>query len=244
MILGKNKAFLFDTGLGMDSIAPLVKQLTTLPVFVLNSHTHFDHIGGNYEFENVLALKTSYTIKNSKEGWNHDAIKDEVSKRALCLEKLPNLDTAQYKVRSFKIAHFVKDGDEIDLGARKLKIISVPGHTVDAIALLDSTNGYLWTGDTFYEGPIYLFAEGTDLLAYEKSIAKLAGLAKHFKKVFPSHNNPISEPERLIALQSDFNEMKNGNAQQKETDSSMLLFPFPYFSFLIDKGQLKRLRSK
>ena len=244
LILGKNKALLFDTGIGADSISPLIKQLTNLPVLVLNSHTHFDHIGGNYEFRNILALNTSYTIKNSKEGWKHEAIKDEVTRSAFCLQRLPGFDTAQYHTRPFKILQFVKDGDEVDLGGRKLKIISVPGHTIDAIALLDKTNGYVWTGDTFYEGPIFLFAEGTDLFAYEKSIAKLAKIAHQIKKVFPSHNNPISEPKRLIELESNFLKIKSSQVKPTDGGSNLLLFEFPYFNFLIRKPLLEKLLAK
>src|SRR3569833_230168 len=47
LIIGSNKALLFDTGMGMDHVSPVIKQLTRLPVWVLNSHTHPDHIGGN-----------------------------------------------------------------------------------------------------------------------------------------------------------------------------------------------------
>ena len=244
LIIGKSKALLFDTGIGADSISPLIKQLTNLPILVLNSHTHFDHMGGNYEFKNILALNTNYTIKNSKAGWNHDSIKDEVTMRAFCLQRLPVFDTAQYHTRPFKILQFVKDGDEVDLGERKLKIICVPGHTMDAIALLDKTNGYIWTGDTFYEGPIFLFAEGTDLLAYEKSIAKLAKMAPQLKRVFPSHNNPISQPERLIELKTNFIKMKSSQVKPTDAGSNLLLFQFPYFNFLIGKAQLETFRTK
>jgi len=244
LILGKNKALLFDTGIGVDAISPVVKQLTKLPILVLNSHTHFDHIGGNYEFKNILALKTSYTLKHSKEGWDHDSIKDEVTKGSLCLQRLPGFDTSYYYIHPFEISRFVKDGDEVDLGERRLKIIAVPGHTMDAIALFDKTNGYLWTGDTFYEGPIYLFADGTDLLAYEKSIAILAKMAPQLKKVFPSHNNPISQPVRLVELKNNFLKMKTGKANPTDAGNNMLLFQFQYFGFLIHKNQLVKFRGE
>src|SRR5882762_5898038 len=47
LIIGSEKALLFDTGMGLDSIQSVVKELTSLPITVVNSHTHFDHIGGN-----------------------------------------------------------------------------------------------------------------------------------------------------------------------------------------------------
>jgi len=46
----------------------------------------------------------------------------------------------------------------IDLGGRSLEVLHVPGHAPDAIALRDEAHGLLFTGDTFYEGPIYVFS--------------------------------------------------------------------------------------
>jgi glyoxylase-like metal-dependent hydrolase (beta-lactamase superfamily II) len=53
LILGKEKALLWDTGIGIDHLRPLVEKITDLPVTVLISHDHFDHIGGNAEFDEV-----------------------------------------------------------------------------------------------------------------------------------------------------------------------------------------------
>ena len=68
LILGKDSALLFDTGMGLDPISDLVRELTKLPVLVLNSHTHPDHVGGNHEFEEVLAMSTDYTDANARNG--------------------------------------------------------------------------------------------------------------------------------------------------------------------------------
>src|SRR5262245_38307742 len=50
LITGPKDALLFDTGMGISRMRPLVEYLTKLPVQVLNSHTHADHVGGNFEF--------------------------------------------------------------------------------------------------------------------------------------------------------------------------------------------------
>ncbi len=238
LIIGKKKALLFDTGIGVDSISLIVKQLTNLPIIVINSHTHYDHIGGNFEFDNIFALRTNFTIKHSKEGWNHEAVKHEVTKEALCLEKLNGFDTANYSIKPFSISKYILDGDQIDLGARKLKIISVPGHTPDAIAILDKNNGYLWTGDTYYEGPIYLFAKETDLIKYQNSIEKLAKIAPTIYKVFPSHNNPISSPKNLIALKTAFIKVKKGEIKGIIEIDNTVQFKFQNFGFKINKALL------
>lgn len=53
LVAGDDRAVLLDTGLGIAPIRPIVGQLTKLPVSVLNTHAHFDHIGGNHEFEDI-----------------------------------------------------------------------------------------------------------------------------------------------------------------------------------------------
>ena len=238
LILGNNKALLFDTGIGVDSISLVVKQLTKLPILVINSHSHYDHIGGNYEFNNILALKTDFTLKHAKEGWNHEAVKHEVTQEAICLEKLSKFDTANYSIRPYKISQFLANNDIIDLGDRKIKVISVPGHTPDAVALLDQSKGYLWTGDTYYDGDIYLFAKETDLAAYKKSIHTLAKIVPTLKYIFPSHNNPISQPVRLIELNKEFANLKSGNPSIINEEDNTIIFKYLYFGFKIKKGLL------
>ncbi len=48
LIVGQKQAMLFDTGMGIGNIKRIVSRLTSLPVVVLNSHTHDDHVGGNW----------------------------------------------------------------------------------------------------------------------------------------------------------------------------------------------------
>lgn len=130
--------------------------------------------------------------------------------------------------------------DYFNLGNRKLKIIAVPGHTPDAIALWDEESGYIWTGDTFYEAPIWLFDEGTDLNEYKKSIQKLAKLSPTLKKVFPAHNTPVAEPVRLEELVQAFDKVLNGAKEPDQEDGASLVFEFEHFSFVIRKTLLSK----
>lgn len=45
LIVGDKQALLFDTGMGISDIKKTVRELTTRPIVVLNSHTHNDHVG-------------------------------------------------------------------------------------------------------------------------------------------------------------------------------------------------------
>lgn len=53
LLLGEEKAALIDTGLGIASMKRITDQLTDLPIIVLTTHVHADHIGRHGEFEKI-----------------------------------------------------------------------------------------------------------------------------------------------------------------------------------------------
>ncbi|HTS07391.1 MAG TPA: MBL fold metallo-hydrolase [Candidatus Eisenbacteria bacterium] len=106
--------------------------------------------------------------------------------------------------------HYKHDGETIDLGGRSLNVIATPGHTPDAISLLDRANGLLFTGDTYYPAPIWLFRPETDLDAYGRSIRRLAALAPQVKLVLGAHNVPVAKPTVLTELVSSFDVVRAG----------------------------------
>jgi glyoxylase-like metal-dependent hydrolase (beta-lactamase superfamily II) len=153
LVLGSERALLFDTGMGIASISAVVGQLTDLPITVLNSHTHMDHIGGNAEFSSIVAMDTDFTRARSA-GLGNASVRSELAPAALCAELPSGVTQDNYSTRPWTITEVAADGHRIDLGNRVLEVLHIPGHTPDAVALLDADAGYLWTGDSFYEGPI------------------------------------------------------------------------------------------
>lgn len=232
LILGKEKALLVDTGNGMGDIKAIVEKLTDIPVVVLNSHTHFDHIGGNYQFDTILSVSTPFSVSNSH-GVANDIVTMEASPEALCKGLPPGVSQSTHRIQPFTINDTVREGDVIDLGGRKLEVMQVPGHTDDAIALLDRDAGFLWTGDTFYEGPIWLYFPETDLAAYRQSIARLAALAPGLTALFPAHNTPRASPLLLEETRKAFDVVLDGKATPVPTWEGVVTFEFEGFGFLM-----------
>ena len=231
LILGRKKAVLFDTGMGISDIKKTVAELTKLLVVVLNWHTHNDHVGGNWEFETVYGMDTDFTRQNAR-GSREDA-QAEIGPGQICGELPKGFDVKAYATKPWKIAKYVHDGEKIDLGSRTLEVIATPGHTPDSISLFDRANGLLFTGDTYYPAPIWLFRPETDLNAYDASIRKLAALVPQVKIVLGQHNVPVAPPSVLPQLVKAFEEVRAGKVKPKQDFPGKVTYEVRGFTFLM-----------
>lgn len=243
LILGSQSALLFDTGNGIGDIRGVVAELTDKPVRVLNSHSHYDHVGGNHQFTEILSPMTAFS-RQMQDGLPHAAVADEVSPAALC-RALPAGSTADaHALRPYTLTASVADGDVIDLGDRQLEVLLTPGHTPDSLALLDREHGLLWTGDSFYEGPIWLFAPETDLADYRASMHRLAELAPDLSALLPSHNTPRAAPQRLEELSAAIDAVLLGRVAGTLVSEGQREFSFGTFSLLVSEEQLRAVRGE
>ena len=232
LIEGDETALLFDTGNGIGNIGDVVATLTDLPVTVVNSHSHFDHTGGNHQFDRILSLGTDFSLERSS-GYQTEELLAEVSPEALCKPLPGGFVPGEHRIRPYAITGELADGDVIDLGGRRLEVLHIPGHTPDAIALLDRDAGFLWSGDSFYEGPIWLFAPETDIRAYRESVRRLAGIAPELTAVFPAHNTPRANPELLVSLRDKVEIVTAGQLEPVTMGDGTVEFTFAGFSFLM-----------
>jgi glyoxylase-like metal-dependent hydrolase (beta-lactamase superfamily II) len=235
LILGTKRAVMFDTGLGIGDIKQVALSLTSLPIVVINSHTHNDHVGGNWEFQgahaDIYAMDTAFTRTNAS-GSSVDA-QAELAAGSICGQLPAGFDAKSYATRPFHITRWIHDGEKIDLGGRVLEVISTPGHTPDAICLLDHKNGLLFTGDTFYAGPIWLYRPETDLDAYINSVAKIAALAPQLHLLLPSHNVTQAEPAQLPKLLAAITKVRAGKVQPVSAGEGKVHYNVDGFVFLM-----------
>lgn len=194
LILGSEKGLLLDTGIGAGNIAAVVNEMTDLPIIVVNSHHHYDHAGGNGQFEVVYAHEKA--INTIKEQNNRTVRKDFFASQEArseynhegCIKSFVN-QISDYELKSFVEGHI------FDLGDRQLEVIFTPGHTKDSICLLDRANKLLFSADTIVSTPTLMLDTFSDTLGtYLDSLKKLKALRDEYELIFPGHYlRPIGE---------------------------------------------------
>jgi glyoxylase-like metal-dependent hydrolase (beta-lactamase superfamily II) len=231
LIVGNTRALLFDTGMGIGNLKALTIHLTRLPIVFLNSHTHNDHVGNNWQFDTVYGMDTDFT-RLSARGSKQDA-QAEIAPGEICGSLPTQFDRGAYQTRPWKISKWLHDGDHIDLGGKTIEVLATPGHTPDAICIFDRAGGLLFTGDTFYPGTIWLYRPETDLAAYGTSVNKLADLQPQVKIVLGAHNLPVSPPTVLTDLAGAFAKVGAGQVQPKPAGNGKVVYKVGNISFLM-----------
>jgi glyoxylase-like metal-dependent hydrolase (beta-lactamase superfamily II) len=212
LMVGSEKALLFDTGLGIGDMRAVVDELTDLDPIVVNSHTHYDHVGGNHQFDSVYGTTTEYTARSAK-GQRHEDVAEFVSEGWIWKKTPPGFDRDRYESKPFTVVKSIGDSEGIDLGGRKLEILLTPGHAPDALCLLDRENRLLFTGDTYYPAALYAHLPGSDFGQYRETAARLAELADDVDFVLPAHNEPLLPSERLVGMRNAFEAVAAGKAE-------------------------------
>jgi glyoxylase-like metal-dependent hydrolase (beta-lactamase superfamily II) len=236
LILGDKRALLFDTGLGIGDMKRVVEQLTELPVIVLNSHSHYDHIGGNFQFKSIYALDKDYTKRRALGSTSTDVA--EFLSEGWVWKDLPEgFDAAAFRSRPFEISKIVAEGDTIDLGGRILEILETPGHAPDSICLIDRKNRILFTGDTFYLAPLYTHIPDARFDDYATTAARLSKLAGSIDEVLTSHNVPVVDSRYLTALGAAFADIRQGRARYDTLGDGKYEYRFDGFSVIVRAGE-------
>ena len=138
----------------------------------------------------------------------------------------------------------VQDGDEIDLGKRKLKIFHLPGHTPGSIDVLDLKYRVLISGDPIQEhGRIFMFGEHRNMQEYIRSLEKLEKMTDTFDEIWPSHGDLPVRPDCIRRLQDGAGKILDGTAEGHEVDffgKKIMVFDLGFASFLCESRAAER----
>lgn len=189
LVLGTDLAALIDTGMGIGSLAQAVREITDLPITVINTHCHPDHAGGNSEFAPALCNPAELDV--FRQMATLEFRRKDVSHMPGGEAFLPRLlPTAPEPAAA-------EDGQVIDLGGRTLQLIFTPGHTHGSLCVFEPASGVLFTGDN-------LQADATALTEWnastvEEFTASLETLAALPVTRLLGGHRPNDNPPQLLA---------------------------------------------
>ena len=203
---------------------------------VVNTHYHFDHVGGNWEFEEIAIhglgasligqavpreVLDAYLDYTRRQLAAADVVRplDHEFLWLLSAESDPrplpaDFDPTAWTIRPTHPRRILADGDAIDLGGRVLRVVHAPGHSPDGICLHDERRGLLFTGDSFNIGPNYAHFPDSSVEDLLVTARRLAGLADRVSLIMAHHyGRAVAEPDLLHEFAAAMERVSAGDVE-------------------------------
>ena len=232
LVLGVERGVLVDTGTGIGDIRAVVEELTDLPVSVVLTHEHYDHVAGAWRFEQIMLYDNDVALARVRGGRDNASLQQYLVEDYLWKPLPEDFDPETWTIPPFDPTHMVHDGDIIDLGDRTLEVIYTPGHCPGQMCLLDSGNRLLLTGDHFYPGPLYAYPDDVDIDDYMASNSKLVERLDEFDYLLSGHNDPWVKSDVLVRVSRAFETIQKGRGRYSENEG-LRRYCFRGFDILI-----------
>lgn len=223
LIVGTEKALLFDTGYGVANIRETVEQITKLPLYVVNSHGHVDHTSGNFYFPGPYYLHEAdmevYRRHNAPECRKIGIGTIQQFQRILFwMNWIPKeLDIEVYaNTQAEDNFVFIKEGYVFDLGGVTAEVVEIPGHTPGSIGLLVREKGLFFASDGINSNVWLFLPESQKLSTYQQTLKKVDML--DFTYLVTGHSCKLEPKTNLkhyiaVAMNPDFeNAQKSGKS--------------------------------
>lgn len=212
LLRGANGAILIDTGLGIANIRTVVDGLTELPVTVITTHVHWDHIGGHQFFENIA-------VHEAEKDWLSIAFPLPLQAVKRNLMRMPcdfptDFDPDRYQIYRGTPQRVFRDGECFDLGGRTLKVIHTPGHSPGHCCFYEPDRKYLYSGDLIYRGCLDAFYPTTDPLLFRQSVKKIRQL--ELGRVLPGHHQLAISVDLVDRIAEAFDRLADRGQLQQE----------------------------
>lgn len=178
LFVGEHHALLVDTGYGLINLPAVVRGITKLPLYIVNSHGHADHACGNSQFGQCVYIHPDDLEVFSRH--NSPEYRKMMLGALQGLQKLlfflhivpPGIDAEQYLQDDFSDFLPVREGDVFELGGMTIRVVDLPGHTPGSIGLLCDKLRVLITSDAINSNVYMFLPESTKLSVYKQSLYK------------------------------------------------------------------------
>lgn len=198
LVTGNERGLIIDTMNGYEDVKKLAETLTDLPLTVVNTHGHPDHIYGNIYFEKAYLHPADIPIAE------HFYKEEEFKREGL---------NAGLKPAEFLP---IKEGMSFDLGGVVLDVYEVPGHTPGGIALLDRQDRILFTGDSINLHTWMQLPESLPMEKFLQSLRKVQGLRDKFDFILTGHSRKMEDAGFCDAHIQAVEEVCNGINENDE----------------------------
>lgn len=197
LIEGNERALLIDTGVGIGALDKFLHQLTALPVDVLLTHNHRDHVGNAPRFRSVYMgaedvqmgpILRELTTRESRLQFAHHTLEMHPD------GAYPWTDADIGALTQEPTVIPIGDGFTFDLGGRSVHCVSTPGHTPGSLSAIDSQTGILFCGDAC-NGTLGLgvrpFAGGKHATMAQSytALKRLAQISFDHTRIFNGHSD-------------------------------------------------------
>lgn len=188
LLLGDTRAVLFDTGSFSRDITGVISRRVNLPLTVLPSHMHFDHLGNITRFDDIAIADLPIL---------RDCVTDDV----LTPPEVMFLGAWEgNEAPSFAVQQWIAIGSDIDLGGRCLKLLHTPGHSPDSVSLLEAGANCLYSADFIYPGDLYGQVPGASLPDYLDAAVSLQGEINNETMIYCAHGNKAEDEAHTAPL--------------------------------------------
>jgi glyoxylase-like metal-dependent hydrolase (beta-lactamase superfamily II) len=184
LLEGTERALLIDALTGAGNLRAFCRELTDLPVTLVNTHGHLDHAGGNFDFgECCIHADDIPLIYEIEKGRRMEFVKNSLEKTGRKVVLLESDFTGSRPIKTLPIA----DGHVFDLGNRNIEVIAVPGHTRGTIVLLDRKAGLLFSGDACNINTLLFLPHSTSIEEYREGLSHFKKFQPHFNVMWGGH---------------------------------------------------------
>ena len=187
LVEGDDYALLIDSILGFGNLKTFCETLTDKPILVANTHSHSDHIGGNFFFDGCYIHHRDIASFQANLIYSKEQVV-EIAKQ-MAPEELRESIRADENFADWKPmkVYPLYDGDEFDLGDRRIEVIEVGGHTAGSVVFIDHKTRIAYAGDACNGNTLLELPGSLPVLSYLRALLHLKAHQSEFDMMYGGH---------------------------------------------------------